>query len=99
MPVYVYHCDECDFQFEQQQKFSDKPLKRCPQCGKENLHKVYTPVRVIYKGSGFYSTDHRSNSGSNSPSKINKEDKKPETKVSNNSTGEKTQKTKEKIDS
>ncbi|WP_232528605.1 FmdB family zinc ribbon protein [Pelolinea submarina] len=75
MPVYVYHCDECDFQFEQQQKFSDKPLKRCPECGKDSLHKVYTPVGVIYKGSGFYSTDHRSSSGANFPSRAKKEEK------------------------
>lgn len=64
MPVYVYHCANCDFEFEQQQSFSDKPLKTCPACGQSMLHKVYTPVSVIYKGSGFYSTDHRSSSGS-----------------------------------
>jgi len=69
MPVYVYHCENCGFQFEQQQKFSDNPLKKCPDCGHISLHKVYTPVGIIYKGSGFYSTDHRSSSGSASPSK------------------------------
>jgi len=63
MPVYVYQCSNCDYQFEQQQKFSDNPLKTCPNCGKPVLHKVYMPVGVIYKGSGFYSTDHRSSSG------------------------------------
>jgi len=69
MPVYVYHCDSCGFQFEQQQKFSDNPLKKCPECSKDSLHKVYTPVGIIYKGSGFYSTDHRSSSGAISSSK------------------------------
>jgi putative FmdB family regulatory protein len=69
MPVYVYHCEECDFQFEQQQKFTDNPLRKCPNCGKVSLHKVYTPVGIIYKGSGFYSTDHRSSSGSVSSTK------------------------------
>ncbi len=97
MPVYVYHCDQCDFQFEQQQKFSDKPLKRCPECGKDSLHKVYTPVGVIYKGSGFYSTDHRSSSGANFPSKA-KKDEKTETKEPVKSEGEKTAKVKEKVD-
>ncbi len=82
MPVYVYHCEECDFQFEQQQKFSDKPLKRCPKCGKSSLHKVYTPVGIIYKGSGFYSTDHRSSSGSSFPSRASQEEKKTEKKNS-----------------
>ncbi len=65
MPVYVYHCDNCGTQFEKNQKFSDEPLKICPECGKKTIHKVITsPVSVIYKGSGFYSTDHRSSSGS-----------------------------------
>ena len=68
MPVYVYQCGNCNYQFEQQQKFSDNPLKTCPHCGKTTLHKVYMPVGVIYKGSGFYSTDHRSSSGSLAPS-------------------------------
>ena len=97
MPVYVYHCDECDFQFEQQQKFSDKPLKRCPECGKNTLHKVYTPVGVIYKGSGFYSTDHRSSSGSNFPSRSNKDEKNSEATASTKS--DSSSKTKEKAES
>jgi len=66
MPVYVYQCSQCGYQFEQQQKFSDKPLRVCPQCEMSALHKVYTPVGIIYKGSGFYSTDHRSSSGNTS---------------------------------
>ena len=78
MPVYVYHCDSCGFQFEQQQKFSDNPLKKCPECSKNSLHKVYTPVGIIYKGSGFYSTDHRSSSGAVSSSKPRTESKQAE---------------------
>ena len=80
MPVYVYHCDSCGFQFEQQQKFSDNPLKKCPECRKNSLHKVYTPVGIIYKGSGFYSTDHRSSSGSVSSSKPKTKSKQEENK-------------------
>ena len=80
MPVYVYHCDICGFQFEQQQKFSDNPLKKCPKCGENSLHKVYTPVGIIYKGSGFYSTDHRSSSGAVSSSKSQSEKEKKEKK-------------------
>jgi putative FmdB family regulatory protein len=99
MPVYVYHCDECDFQFEQQQKFSDKPLKRCPECGKDSLHKVYTPVGVIYKGSGFYSTDHRSSSNSNFPSRTPNKEEKTETKDTGGSKAEKPKSSKEKVDS
>ena len=93
MPVYVYHCDECGFQFEQQQKFSDNPLKECPNCSKQSLHKVYTPVGIIYKGSGFYSTDHRSRSGAVSSSKPKNESTKSEKKSTTDTKSEKTKKT------
>ncbi len=63
MPVYTYHCDNCGVEFDRHQKFSDTPLTRCPECGKKTLHKVYGPVGVVFKGSGFYATDHRSPSG------------------------------------
>ena len=63
MPVYTYRCENCGVQFERTQKFVDQPLTRCPECGKKSLHKVYTPVGIVFKGSGFYATDHRSPSG------------------------------------
>lgn len=63
MPIYTYRCENCGVQFERNQKFSDTPLTRCPECGKKSLRKVYTPVGIVFKGSGFYSTDHRSPSG------------------------------------
>lgn len=63
MPIYTYRCSSCGVQFDQQQKFSDAPLTRCPECSKKTLHKVYTPVGIVFKGSGFYATDHRSPSG------------------------------------
>ena len=66
MPIYTYRCEECGVQFERTQKFSDPPLTRCPECNKKALRKVYTPVGVIFKGSGFYATDNRSPSGSRS---------------------------------
>ncbi len=65
MPVYTYRCESCGIQFEKTQKFSDAPLTRCPECNKKTLHKVYTPVGIVFKGSGFYATDHRSPSGQN----------------------------------
>jgi putative FmdB family regulatory protein len=64
MPIYTYHCDSCGIQFERTQKFSDAPLTRCPECSKKTLRKVYTPVGIVFKGSGFYATDNRSASGS-----------------------------------
>jgi putative FmdB family regulatory protein len=63
MPVYSYRCGTCGLQFDRQQKFSDQPLVGCPECGKKSLHKVYAPVGIVFKGSGFYSTDHHSPSG------------------------------------
>lgn len=63
MPVYAYRCGTCGVQFDRQQKFSDQPLSRCPECGKKSLHKVYAPVGIVFKGSGFYATDHHSPSG------------------------------------
>ena len=63
MPIYTYRCENCGIQFERRQKFSDAPLTRCPECSKKVLRKVYQPVGIVYKGSGFYSTDNRSPSG------------------------------------
>lgn len=68
MPVYTYRCENCGIQFDQTQKFSDPALTKCPECGKKCLKKVYTPVGIVFKGSGFYATDHRSPSGNTSHS-------------------------------
>ena len=63
MPVYTYRCDSCGVQFEKHQSFNDVPLKTCPECRKKSLRKVITPTKIIFKGSGFYATDHKSSSG------------------------------------
>jgi putative FmdB family regulatory protein len=72
MPVYTYRCESCGVQFDRQQKFSDPALTRCPECNKKTLRKVYQPVGIVFKGSGFYATDHRSPSGSHSSSSNHK---------------------------
>ena len=72
MPVYTYRCESCGVQFERQQSFSDAPLKTCPECRKKSLKKVMTPVGIVFKGSGFYATDHKSPSG-----QVSHKDKKP----------------------
>lgn len=78
MPVYKYHCDNCGVEFEKQQSFRDEPLVRCKECGKKTLRKVYQPVGIVFKGSGFYATDHHSPSGQSSKKeeKDEKEEKK-----------------------
>lgn len=63
MPIYTYRCDNCGVQFDRRQSFSDAPLTRCPECSKKTLRKVYQPVGIVFKGSGFYATDNRSPSG------------------------------------
>ena len=63
MPVYTYRCENWGVQFEKHQSFTDEPLKTCPECRKKTLKKVITPTKIIFKGSGFYATDHRSSSG------------------------------------
>jgi putative FmdB family regulatory protein len=63
MPVYAYRCESCGVHFDRQQSFHEAPLRRCPECNKNTLRKVIGPVGVVFKGSGFYATDHRSPSG------------------------------------
>jgi putative FmdB family regulatory protein len=63
MPIYTYRCTACGIEFDQHQHFSDPPLKKCPECGKSTLRKVITPAGIIFKGHGWYATDHRSPSG------------------------------------
>lgn len=80
MPIYTYRCESCGVQFERHQSFSDTPLKTCPECRKRSLKKVIAPVGVVFKGSGFYATDHKSPSGQSSHRHSKKEDKKEESK-------------------
>jgi putative FmdB family regulatory protein len=87
MPIYTYRCENCGVQFDRQQSFTDQPLTRCPECNKNALRKVYLPVGIVFKGSGFYATDHRSPSGtSRSPTKEKSgEEAKPAEKSSDTS--------------
>jgi putative FmdB family regulatory protein len=63
MPTYEYQCDACNHNFDELQSFSDKPLKKCPKCKKSKLRRVFgTGAAVLFKGSGFYQTDYRSES-------------------------------------
>src|SRR5262245_8847659 len=63
MPTYDYHCDECEHEFEHFQSIKDDPLKTCPECGKPKLRRLFgTGAAIVFKGSGFYQTDYRSDS-------------------------------------
>lgn len=65
MPTYSYHCDTCDHDFDAVQKFADDPLHECPECGAA-IRRVIQPVGVVFKGSGWYITDSRPKSSSDS---------------------------------
>jgi putative FmdB family regulatory protein len=63
VPTYEYVCEACGHQFDEFQSFKDEPLRVCPQCAKEALRRLFgTGAAVIFKGSGFYETDYRSES-------------------------------------
>src|SRR6202171_6279756 len=63
MPTYEYQCDACQHNFDDFQGINDKPLKKCPKCGKAKLRRVFgTGAAILFKGSGFYETDYRSES-------------------------------------
>lgn len=63
MPTYDYKCDNCDHLMEVFQSITAKPLRKCPECGKLKLKRLLgTGAGLIFKGSGFYETDYRSES-------------------------------------
>ena len=66
MPVYEYECKDCGNRFEKMQPITADPLRECPVCGQEALRRVFQPVGVIFKGSGWYITDSRKNNSSSS---------------------------------
>ncbi len=75
MPIYTYRCENCGVQFDRHQSFDEPALVRCPECEHDALRKLFLPVGIVFKGSGFYATDHRSPSGQNSAKKAEKAEK------------------------
>ena len=63
MPTYDYECDGCGHEFELFQSITAPVEKKCPECGKNSLRRLFgTGAAVVFKGSGFYQTDYRSES-------------------------------------
>lgn len=63
MPTYDYRCEACEHEFEEFQGIKDPVLKKCPVCGKMKLKRLIgSGAAVVFKGSGFYQTDYRSES-------------------------------------
>lgn len=89
MPTYEYACRNCSHRFETWQKMTDEPLTICPECG-GHIRRVLFPAGIVFKGSGFYKTDHASSSvgGENGHAKSNghvEPGKEAETKTSSES--------------
>jgi putative FmdB family regulatory protein len=63
MPTYDYVCDACNHKFELFQSITAEPEKKCPECGKKKLRRLIgAGAAIVFKGSGFYQTDYRSDS-------------------------------------
>lgn len=74
MPTYEYKCENCEHLFEHFQTMTSKPLRKCPKCGKNKLNRLIgSGAGIIFKGTGFYQTDYRSDNYKKSASS----DKKP----------------------
>ncbi len=86
MPTYEYACTACGERTEAKQGFDDPPLEDCAQCGGK-LRKLFSPVGIVFKGSGFYSTDAKASAKSKSSPDKGDTPSKPES-----STSEKTDK-------
>ncbi len=82
MPTYEYICENCGFELEKFQTITAKSLRTCPECGKKKLKRLIgTGAGIIFKGSGFYQTDYRSESYKKAAEseKKSSDDKKKET--------------------
>ncbi|HIJ54124.1 MAG TPA: zinc ribbon domain-containing protein [Planctomycetes bacterium] len=79
MPTYEYICQNCGYEFERFQSITARPMRKCPECGKSALKRlVGSGAGIIFKGSGFYQTDYRSESykeGQKSEKKADETDK------------------------
>lgn len=97
MPTYEYMCESCGHEFEKFQTITAKPIRKCPECGKNNVQRLIgAGAGVIFKGSGFYQTDYRSESykkSAESEKKTSDKDttkKDTKTKAKDSTSGEKT---------
>jgi putative FmdB family regulatory protein len=81
MPFYEYECPRCGYHDEVLQKINDKPLKKCPGCGKDSLRKLMSAPVFRLKGSGWYETDFKTDKDNKrNLAGADKEESKPETK-------------------
>lgn len=92
MPTYEYVCQHCQYEFELYQSFSEKAVKKCPECKKNKLEKVISGgAGIVFKGDGFYETDYNRSEGSDYKKKADAESGKSK---KSNSSGKETKNTK-----
>lgn len=72
MPTYEYECTHCGHSFEAFQKITDKPLNKCPRCNNKVKRLISSGAGIIFKGTGFYATDYRKKSKSDTAKPENK---------------------------
>lgn len=94
MPLYEYQCKKCGHRFEKIQKFSDKMVKKCPDCGGP-VEQVISAPAVQFKGSGWYVTDYakKSHSSSADGGKESKKEDKPKSEAPSKETTESSKET------
>lgn len=90
MPIYEYACESCGHRFDVTQRFSDDPLKICPECG-QAVRRVFHPAGIIFKGSGFYINDSKKSGSSSVPA--GKSESESASKPASDSTSESATKT------
>jgi len=74
MPTYQYLCPKCNCKFELRQSFSDESIVTCPKC-QNGARRLFSPVPIIFKGPGFYSTENRKSDPKSTGPETKKEDK------------------------
>ncbi len=81
MPTYTYRCKNCSYEFEELQKVTEEPLVQCPSCKKDTLIRIIEGgAGLVFKGSGFYLTDYKKSSDTESKKSSSDKPSKPESK-------------------
>ena len=88
MPTYAYRCTACGHEFDKFQKFSEDAISICPECGGE-VRRVFQPVGVVFKGSGWYINDSRGKTTTTTPSAVDTTKKSEDKSDSNGTSTEK----------
>lgn len=80
MPIYEYECSKCRSRFERKQRFDEEPIASCPRCSGK-AHRLIHSVPIVFKGSGFYCTDHGRGVSCNSAGKCKETEGEHKTEV------------------